>query len=137
MIKQETPPMASVGHVRIALTRHTALLLSVASWTAALAITVIVVGLWFMLAADSARSAVPLAGVLALTAIVGISWQQFQARDRRRLLAAHDAYAEREIARSFRRRQKHRTAASVAKTLPGSQLSTGTRTDEDYVAQAS
>jgi hypothetical protein len=114
-----------------------ALVWSATLWVASLVFAGLIGGLWFLLAADSARSATPPAAVLALTA-VGIAWQQSRARARRRLQGALDAYAEREIARSVQRRQNHRTAASAAKALPArDQRSAGTRLDEDHVAQTS
>jgi hypothetical protein len=96
-----------------------ALISLAALWAAALLITGLIGGLWFLLAADSARFAIPLAAVLALAAAVGITWRQSRARARRRLQAALDAYAEREIARSGQRRQKRRTAVVAAKAFPG------------------
>jgi C4-dicarboxylate-specific signal transduction histidine kinase len=44
-----------------------------------------------------------LAAVLALTALVGVVWQQSRTRARRRWLAAQDAYAQREIEQERRR----------------------------------
>ncbi len=104
---------------RTARSRYVALFSSAALWAAALLITGLIGGLWFLVAADSARSAMPLAAVLALTAAIGIILRQSRARARRRLQQALDAYAEREIARSDRHRQKRRPAAVAAKALPG------------------
>ena len=84
---------------RIARSRYMALVWSATLWVASLVFAGLIGGLWFLLAADSARSATPPAAVLALTA-VGIAWQQSRARARRRLQGALDAYAEREMARS-------------------------------------
>jgi hypothetical protein len=70
---------------------------SAVSWAAALLIAGLVGGLWFVRADDSAWEAVPLAAVLALTAVAGITWQQSRARARRRLQVALDAYAEQQI----------------------------------------
>jgi hypothetical protein len=42
----------------------------------------------------------PLAGPLTLTTAGVLAWHQSQARARRRLLAALDAYAERQISRA-------------------------------------
>lgn len=64
---------------------------------AALPIAGLIGGLWFVRADDSAWEAVPFAAVLALTATVGVTWQQSRARAWRRLQAALAAYAEREI----------------------------------------
>jgi hypothetical protein len=73
------------------------LISSALSWAAAVLIAGLVGGLGFVLADDSTWKAVPLAAVLAVTAIVGITWQQSRAHARRRLQAALAAYAEREI----------------------------------------
>jgi len=85
--------------------RLMSLISSSAFWVAALLIAGLVGGLWFVRAGDSAWEAAPLAAVLALTAVVGITWQQSRASAWRRLQAALAAYAEREI-----RQQQHRTA---------------------------
>jgi len=71
--------------------------LSLISWVAALMIVVMVGGLWVLPAFDSAWNAPPLVAVLALTAVIAIVRQQSRARARRRLLAALEAYAQREI----------------------------------------
>lgn len=101
---------------RTARSRHMALISSAALWAAALLITGVIGGLWFLLAADSVRSAISLAAVLALPAAVGITWQHSRARARRRLQAALDAYAEREISHADQRRQKRRTAPDATET---------------------
>jgi hypothetical protein len=55
--------------------------------------------LWFVSAADSAWKAGSLALVLALAAIVGITWYLSRARAERRWRTALDAYAEKELAK--------------------------------------
>jgi hypothetical protein len=50
------------------------------------------------------------AAVLALTSVLGIVWQS-RARGRRQWRAALKAYAEREIARRYRRKKAPPTAA--------------------------
>jgi hypothetical protein len=72
--------------------------------TNALLIAGLIGGLWFVWAGGSAWEVAPLVAVLALTAVIGITWQQSRASARRRLRAALAAYAEREI-----RQQQHRT----------------------------
>jgi hypothetical protein len=76
------------------------LISSAALWAAALLITGLIGGLWFLSAAASAGPAGPLAAALALTAAVGMISRQTRARARRRWQTALDAYADREIARS-------------------------------------
>ena len=61
------------------------------SWAAALLLAVLIGGRWFRPTDASAWNA------LALTAVVTLAWQQTRSRARRRLHAALDAYAEREI----------------------------------------
>jgi hypothetical protein len=90
------------GHSRLM-----SLVSSSAFWVALLLIAGLIGGLWFVLADHSAWKAVPLAAVLPLTAVVGITWQQSRASARRRLRAALAAYAEREI------RQQRRRAARL------------------------
>ena len=64
--------------------------------------------LWFVSATDSALRAVSLAAVLALAALVGITWYLSRARTERRWRAALDAYAEKEQAkRTYSRRNFH------------------------------
>jgi membrane protein YdbS with pleckstrin-like domain len=55
--------------------------------------------LWFIWADDSAWKAVSLVAVLALAALVGITWYLSRARADRRWRAALDRYAEREQAK--------------------------------------
>lgn len=78
-----------------------------AFWAAVLLIAAI----WF-LGADSAGYALP---GIAITAVLGFTWQQSNARARRRQ-AVLDAYAEREIsraaARTAQRRAKRRLATA-------------------------
>jgi hypothetical protein len=62
-------------------------------------------GFWSVLADEPAWEAVPLAAGLALTAVVGVTWQQSRAGARRRLHAALAAYAERAV-----RQQRRGTA---------------------------
>jgi hypothetical protein len=83
------------------------LISSAACWDAALLITALIGGLWFLLAIDPAGYAVPAAAVGAITAVVGVAWQQSRARGTRRK-AALDAYAKREIARTAATRQDAR-----------------------------
>jgi hypothetical protein len=82
------------------------------SWAGVLLIVGLIVGLWFVRPDDAAWEAIPLAVGLTLTAAVGVTWQQFRARARRRLQAALDAHAEREI-----RLHQHRTALKRVRTL--------------------
>jgi carbon storage regulator len=64
--------------------------------------------LWFVSADDSAWRAVSLAAVLALAALVGITWYLSRARGERLWRAALDAYAEKEQAkRTYSRRKSH------------------------------
>ena len=65
--------------------------------------------LWFVSAADSASKAVSLAAVLAVAALVGITWYLSRARFERRWRAAlDDAYAKQEQAkRTHSRRDFH------------------------------
>jgi membrane protein YdbS with pleckstrin-like domain len=53
--------------------------------------------LWFVLATDSAWKAISLAAVLALAALVGITWYLSRVRAERRWRAALDAYAKHEL----------------------------------------
>ncbi len=80
------------------------LILSAGYWAAALLIAGSIGWLGFVLADDTGGSPSVLAAVVALTAAVGIAWLLFRARARKRLQAAMDAYADREI-RSERRRK--------------------------------
>ena len=62
----------------------------------------------FVSATDSAWRAVSLAAVLALAALVGITWYLSRARAERRWRAALDAYAKQEQAkRTYSRRNSH------------------------------
>jgi hypothetical protein len=78
-----------------------------ASWAPALLSAGVIGGVWFVFADSAAWRAVPLAAVLALTAVF-ITWQQARASARRRLQAALAAYAEREI-------RQHRRKAAILK----------------------
>jgi hypothetical protein len=102
-----------------ARSRYMALISSGALWATALLIAGLIGGLWLLVAADSARAAMPLAAILASTPAVGIIWQRSRARAKRRLQTALDAYAEREIARAAQRRQRRRAAPVLANSLPG------------------
>jgi hypothetical protein len=53
----------------------------------------------FISAADSAWRAVSLAAVMALAALVGITWYLSRARAKRRWRAALDRYAKKELAK--------------------------------------
>jgi len=55
--------------------------------------------LWFISADDSAWKAISLVAVLALAALVGITWYLSRARAKRRLRAAWDDYAKKEQAK--------------------------------------
>ena len=80
--------------------RLTFLISSFAFWVVALLIAALIGGLSSVRAGDSAWKAMWLVFVLALTAVVGITWQQSRASARRRLQAAWAAwaaYAQREI----------------------------------------
>src|SRR5437763_737117 len=87
------------------------LIWSAAPVAAALLIAGAIGQFWFVLANDSAWKGVPLTAVLALTAVVGITWQQTRARGRRRWQAALDTYAEREIGHERRRIGRGRDTA--------------------------
>jgi hypothetical protein len=78
---------------------------SSAFWAAALLIAGLLGGGWFVLAAAPVSEEAPLVAVLALAAVVGITWQHSRVSARRRLLAALAAYADREI-----RQQQCRTS---------------------------
>ena len=78
--------------------RPRSLFSTAALWAAALLITALISGVWFLLAADSAGYGQPAATVMTFTAVVGFSWQRSRARTNRRK-AALDAYAEQQIAR--------------------------------------
>jgi carbon storage regulator len=67
--------------------------------TARLLIFGLIGWLLFVSAADSAWRAVSLAAVLALAALVGITWYLSRARAERRWRTALDAYAEKELAK--------------------------------------
>jgi hypothetical protein len=72
--------------------------------------------LWFVAAADSASKAISLAAVLALAALVGITWYLSRARAERRWRTALDAYAEQELAkRTYSRRNFHARPQSQAR----------------------
>jgi hypothetical protein len=103
---------------RTARSRRTAWISSAALWAAALLVTGLLGGLWFLVAADSAGSAILVVAVLPLPATAGIILHQSRARARRRLQKALDAYAEREIAHAGRLRQKRRTTPVAATALP-------------------
>jgi hypothetical protein len=77
-------------------------------WVSALLIAALIGGLWFVLEYNTGWRAMPLVAVLVLTAVVGITRQQFRAGARRRLQAVLAAYAEREI------RQQRHSAAQLA-----------------------
>jgi hypothetical protein len=64
--------------------------------------------LWFFSADDSAWKAVSLVAVLALAALVGVTWYLSRARADRRWRAALDRYAERELAKGTRSLRRHR-----------------------------
>jgi len=86
---------------------------SLLAWSAVFrAVRLLIFGLigWllFVSAADSAWKAISLAAVLALAALVGITWYLSRARAERRWRAALDAYAKREQAkRTYPRRNFH------------------------------
>jgi hypothetical protein len=72
--------------------------------------------LWFVSADDSAWRAVSLAAILAVAALVGITWYLSRARAERRWLAALDAYAKQEQAkRTYSRRNFHARPQSQAR----------------------
>ena len=83
------------------------------AWSAVLrAVRLLIFGLigWllFVSAADPAQRAVALAAVLAVAALVGITWYLSRARAERRWRAALDVYAEKEQAkRTNSRRNLH------------------------------
>jgi hypothetical protein len=85
--------------------RLMSLVSSFAFWVAALLIAALIGARSSARAGDSAWEATPLVAVLALTAVIGITWRQSRASVRRRLQAAVAAYAEREM-----RLQRLRTA---------------------------
>ena len=64
--------------------------------------------LWFVSAADSAWRAVSLAAVLALAALVGVTWYLSRIRTERRWRASLDVYAKQEqTKRTYSRRNFH------------------------------
>jgi hypothetical protein len=83
-----------------------------AAWAAALLLAASIGGLW-MLLADSPWEFALLAAPLALVGVAGITRQQSRARVRKRLEAALDAYAEREINKARRA-----TVLKRVRTLP-------------------
>jgi hypothetical protein len=91
-----------------ARSRRMSLVWSAVSWAVGLLTAGLIGWLWFVLADDSAGKVDPLAAILALAALVGITWQQSRARARRRLRAALDAYAEQEeVKRTYSQRSFH------------------------------
>jgi hypothetical protein len=72
---------------------------SAVCWAAGLLTAGLIGWLWFVWADDSAEKAVPLAAILVLATLVGLTSQQSRAHARRRLRAALDAYAEQEEAK--------------------------------------
>jgi hypothetical protein len=83
--------------------RRTSLVSSFAFWVAALLIAALIGGLSSVRVGDSSRKAMLLVALLALIAVIGITWRQSRANARRRLQAAWAAYAEREISQQRRR----------------------------------
>ena len=91
-----------------ARSRRMSLVWSAAFRTVRLSIFGLIGWLCFVSAVDSPWRAVSLAVVLALAALVGITWYLSRARAERRWRAALDAYAEREQAkRTNSRRNFH------------------------------
>ncbi len=80
-----------------ARSRRMALVWSTVGGAAGLFLAGLIGWLWLVLADDSVWKGVLLAAVLALAALAGIAWQQSRAE--RRLRAALDAYAEKELAK--------------------------------------
>jgi len=74
--------------------------------------------LLFMSAADSAWRAVSLAAVLALAALVGVTWYLSRARAQRRWRGALDAYVEQEQAKEDSRRRS--AISATARWMPAS-----------------
>lgn len=64
--------------------------------------------LWFLSGDDSPWRAASLVAVLALAAVVGITWYLSRARADRRWRAALDRYAEQEQAKGTRPRRRQR-----------------------------
>ena len=97
--------------------RPRSLFSTAALWAAALLITALISGVWFLLAAVPAGYAAPAAAAAAITAAVGFTRQQSRARTNRRK-AALDMYAEREIVRAATRsgqlHSKRRLATATA-----------------------
>lgn len=73
------------------------LISSVAAWTVVLLIAGLTGGSWLLLADDLGWQPIAAASALALLTFVAGAWQLTRLRARRRLLAALDAFAEREI----------------------------------------
>jgi hypothetical protein len=72
--------------------------------------------LWFFAAGDSAWRAVSLVAVLAVAALVGITWYLSRAHADRRWRAALDRYAQQEQAkRTYSRRNSHARPQSQAR----------------------
>src|SRR5262245_49110080 len=86
------------------------------SWAAVLLIAASILGLWVLLSEESPRAFWTLAVPLGLGAVVGVAGRRSRVRMRRRLQAALDAYAEREIKQLDRRwiaRRRVRTLSTA------------------------
>jgi hypothetical protein len=92
----------------IAHPRRTSLAWSAVSRVARLSIFGFIGWFWFLSADDSGSKAVPFVAVLALAALVGITWYAARARADRRWRAALDRYAEQEEAKQTHQRTGHR-----------------------------
>jgi uncharacterized protein YyaL (SSP411 family) len=79
-------------------------LISSGSWAGALLVAASIGGHWFVRTYEPGRETVALAAVLALAAVVSVTWQRSRARARSRWQAALEAYAEREISRERQRK---------------------------------
>ena len=96
--------------------RRMSLISAAASWVAGLLIAGLIGWLWFVSTDNSAWKTGSLAAVLALAALMGITWVLSRARAERRWRAALDAYAKQEQAkRTYSRRNFHARPQSQAR----------------------
>jgi hypothetical protein len=99
------------------------LIWSVVPWAGAVGVAGLVGGLWSALTVSSAWGDAVRAMVVALVVAAPVTWLLSRVLARRRLLAALDVYARREIAHSRRRRWQRRPAAFAADSLQGTEPS--------------
>jgi len=99
-----------------------------ATWTAALLLAAAIGGFWLLLSEFSPLAFSLFAGPFVLAAIAGTLAVISRDRARRRLLAALDAYAEREIRRVPRWSDSALKQVRTLATRPGMSATVGTRT---------